>query len=196
MLFKRILLGGIGLAIVLLAFLWLPLWLRNVDHPLSASAAVDVCSYLTDGVLVTLPRLPETVARGMPGDPDTSKPACRLLLPAAQRTAPAPNLWVAVTTERMLNGGGGRPQRTDRFVDTWLKESEASGSTVTPVKGPWRRAAVIRDGLHVGKLGVLADDAGVVVWVNSEGVDEPVLVAFSEAITRSLRGQPTPAGAR
>jgi len=196
MLFKRILLGGIGLAIVLLAFLWLPLWLRNVDHPLSASAAVDVCAYLTDTVLVTLPRLPDKVTRGMPGNPDASKAACQVLLPAPERMAPAPNVWVAVTTERMLNGGGGRPQRTDRFVDTWLKETEVSGSAVTPLQGPWRRAAVIRDGLHVGKLGVLADDAGVVVWVNSEGIDESVLIAFSEALTRSLRGKPAPASAR
>lgn len=54
--FKRIILGGIGLAIVLLAFLAVPmLWLRNVDHALTASAAVDVCAYLTDTGLTTLP---------------------------------------------------------------------------------------------------------------------------------------------
>ena len=67
MLFKRIFLGGIGLAIVWLIFLTVPLWLRNVDHPLTANGAVDVCAYLSDTVLATLPQTPEAVARGVPG---------------------------------------------------------------------------------------------------------------------------------
>ena len=68
-----------------------------------------------------------------------------------------------VTTERMLNTPGQRPVRTDRFVDTWIKESGASGSDVTPLQGPWRRGAVIRDQGHPERVSLLADDAGVVV---------------------------------
>jgi len=194
-LFKRILLGGIGLAIVWLVFLTVPLWLRNVDHPLAANAAVDVCAYLGDTVLATLPRRPESIARGVPGDPDAGKPACHVVLPAASGSATeTPDLVVMVSTERMLTVDR-RPQRTDRVVDTWLKESGASGSEVTPVKGPWRRAAVIQEPMRPGKLGLLADDAGIVVWIMGQDVDPAAFVAFGEAVTRALRGKPAAATA-
>jgi hypothetical protein len=154
-LFKQIFLGGIGLAIVLLMFLVVPLWLRNVDHPLTANAAVDVCAYLSDTVLATLPQMPATVERGLPGEPDTGKPACHVVLPSPSGSATrAPGIWVMVETERMLTVDR-RPQRTDRFVDTWLKESDASGSEVTPVKGPWRRAAVIHDSMRHSRRALL-----------------------------------------
>jgi hypothetical protein len=196
MLFKRILLGGIGLAIVWLVFLTVPLWLRNVDHPLAANAAVDVCAYLGDTVLVTLPRRPESIVRGAPGDPDTGKPACQVVLPPASgRATETPNIVVMVSTERMLTADR-RPVRTDRFVDTWLKESGASGSEVTPVKGPWRRAAVIQEPMRPGKLGLLADDAGVALWVTGQDIDAAAFVAFCEAVTRALRGKPATAAAR
>jgi hypothetical protein len=196
MLFKQIFLGGIGLAIVLLIFLTVPLWLRNVDHPLTANAAVDVCAYLSDTVLATLPQVPEAVARGVPGEPDTRMSACHVVLPSSSGSATrAPGIWVAVETERMLTVDR-RPTRTDRVVDTWLKESGASGSEVTPVKGPWRRAAVIHNSMRPGELSLLADDAGVVVWVNGQGIDQTALVAFSEAITRGLREKPVTAAAR
>ena len=41
--FKRIFYSGIGLSIVLLIFMVVPKWLRNVDHPLTALNKVDVC---------------------------------------------------------------------------------------------------------------------------------------------------------
>lgn len=193
---KGIFYGGIGIAIVGLLFLVVPLWLRNVDHPLTADAAVDVCAYVSDAVIGTLPRAPATIERGVPGESDPGKPACRLELPAADDAEESSNVWVMVTTERMLNTGQHRPLRTDRFVDTWLKESAVSGSEVTPVQGPWRRGAVIRDQGHPERLGLLADDAGVVVWVNAEGIEYPAFTAFAEAITRGLRGKPGAAAPR
>ena len=188
---KGIFYGGIGIAIVGLLFLVLPMWLRNVDHPLTAHAALDVCAYMSDDAVIgTLPRKPETIARGLPGKSDPAEPACRLALPpASDDDESPPSIWVAVTTERMLNVGH-RPVRTDRFVDTWLKESAVSGSDVTPVQGPWRRGAVIRDPGHPERLSLLADDAGGVVWVNAEGIEYPAFTAFAEAITRGLRGKP------
>src|SRR5438094_9619089 len=142
--FKRIFYSGIGLSIVLLMLLVVPKWLRGVDHPLTSAAAVDVCAYMSDAAHNTLPE-PIKVLRGYPGEKDTGKPVCHALLPApSSRDVPAPNVVVAVTTERMTTFEG-RTQRTDRFVDTWLAESKASGSEVTPLQGPWRRAAVIRD---------------------------------------------------
>ena len=191
---KRIFYSGIGLAIVLLLFLLLPLWLRNVDHPLTALAAVDVCAYLNDAVRGTLPEPPVSVAPGYPGEQDADKSVCHAELPESSVSdAPAPLVWVAVTTERMLSAGG-RPQRTDRVVDVWLAESRASGSEVTPVKGPWRRGAVLREPGRPGKISLLADDAGVVVWVNAQGVDYPAFVAFAEAVTRALRAKPAGKG--
>jgi len=195
-LLKRILLGGIGLAIVWLSFLTVPLWLRNVDHPLMASQVVDVCTYLDDAVLKTLPDPPDKVSRGILGNPDKSQPACTLeweLPDWKPRSAKAPNLWVGVTTERMLNSFGGRPQRTDKYVDTWLKEAAASGSEVSPLKGAWRRGALMHDSMHKDRISVLADDAGVAVLVVSQGIDEESIVAFSEAITKALKAKRPPA---
>jgi hypothetical protein len=187
MLVKRIFLGGIGLALAWLVLLTVPMWLRSVDHPLTANATVDVCAYLSDTVLAALPQAPEVVARGVPGEPNTRMSACHVILPSSSGgPSRAPGIWVAVETERMLTVDR-RPQRTDRVVDTWLQESGASGSIVTPVKGPWRRAAIIQDPMHPGKLSLLADDAGVVVWVNGQGIDQTVFVAFAGAITRGLR---------
>ena len=191
---KRIFYSGIGLTIVLLLFLMLPLWLRNVDHPLTARAAIDVCAYLSDAARDTLPEPPVNVAPGFPGGRDTGEPVCHAELPTSSTSdAAVPNVWVVVTTERMLSAEG-RPQRTDRFVDRWLAEARVSGTEVTPLKGPWRRGAVLRDSARPGKLGLLADDAGVVVWVNGQGVEYPAFVAFAEAVTRGLRAKPAGKG--
>jgi hypothetical protein len=184
---NRILLGGIGIVLAGLLFLALPMWLRNVDHPLTAAAAVDVCSYMSDAVLGTLAQSPTDVARGVPGEPDDGKPACHVDLSPLER-GEARGVWAMVTTERMLSTGG-RPQRTDRFVEVWLKESAAAGNDVTPVEGPWRRAALIRDRLHPQRLSLLADDAGAVVWVNGRGIENAALVAFAAEITRALRSK-------
>jgi hypothetical protein len=191
-LFKRILYGGIGIAIVWLVFLAVPLmWLRDVDHPLMAQAAVDVCSYMSDPVLAKLPKLPDAVKRGVPGEKDTGKPACSLEWPEPKDGTGTPSLWAMVTTERMLNaGGGGRPARTDKFTDTWLRESAASGYEVTEIKGPWRRAALMRMKLKPEEVSLLADDAGLVVWINGRGIDDAPFVAFSEAFTKGLRDKP------
>jgi len=193
-LFKRILYGGIGIAIVWAMFLAVPLWLRNVNHPLmTANDAVDLCAYMSGAVLATLPRAPEKIAAGIPNEPSAQiKPVCSAELPAQSRDDKrGPYIWFAVTSERMLNvGGGGRPARTDKFVDTWLKESAVSGSDVTPLKGPWRRGAVIRERHHPNKLSLLADDAGVVLWINSQDIEEAAFVAFSEAIAKALRAKP------
>jgi hypothetical protein len=187
---KRIFYSGIGLATVLLLFLVLPLWLRNVDHPLAVQASIDVCAYFSDAVLDTLPQRPAAVARGYPGEKDASKPVCHADLPRARASdARAPNVWVGVTTERMLSAGG-RPQRTDRYVETWLTEARMSGGEVTPVTGPWRRGAVIRESGHPEKLGLLADDAGVVIYVNGQGIEDPAFLAFAEALARGLRAKP------
>jgi len=136
--FKRIFYSGIGLAIVLLIFMVVPKWLRNVDHPLTALNTVDVCAYLTDAARATLPE-PIKVERGFPGEKDTGQPVCHAVLGSSPRDPSAPNVVVGVTTERMLTFEG-RRQPVDRYVDTWLRESTASGSEVTPLKGPWRRA--------------------------------------------------------
>ena len=50
--------------------------------------------------------------------------------------------------------------------------------------------------MHPGKLSLLADDAGIVLWVNGQGIDQTAFVAFSEAITRGLRDKPATAAAR
>lgn len=193
MLGKRILYGGIGIAIVWLAFLVVPIWLRGVDHPLQARDRVDVCAYLTAEVLASLPPSPLAPAPGVPGEEDTGKPACRVEWPAGDDGA-ARGVWVMVTTERMLTADR-RPVRTDRFVETWLAEARASGTEVTPVKGPWRRGALLREPRRPDRLGLLADDAGVVVWINGQGIDEPAFVAFAEALGPRLRAKPPPAGA-
>ena len=192
MLFKRILYGGIGIAIVWLVFLVVPLmWLRDVDHPLMAQAAVDVCAYISDAILAKLPELPETVTRGMPGDKDTSKPACSLEWPELKDGAKGPRLWAGVTTERMLNTpGGGRPMRTDKFADTWLRESAASGYEVTEIKGPWRRAGLMHMKGKPDAASLLAEDSGLVVYIDSHGIEDAPFVAFSEAFTKGLRGKP------
>ena len=193
MLFKRILYGGIGIAIVWLLFLTVPLWLRNVDHPLKAVAPVDVCAHFKEWVLATLPRPPETIDPRIPGEAASPAMAvCSAELPPISRDDERkPYVWVSVTSERMMNAGG-RPARTDRFVDTWLKESAASGSEVTPRKGPWQRGALIKDKARPRKLSLLADDAGVVLWINAQDIDEPAFIAFSEAIANALRGRPPP----
>jgi len=190
-LFKRILYGGIGIAIVWLMFLTVPLWLRNVNHPLTANAVIDACAYFTDAVLATLPRPPEKISAGIPGEPQTSfKGACSAELPPESRVDKRKYyVWVAVTSERML-GGDRQPVRTDKFVDLSLKESAVSGSDVTPLKGPWRRGALIIERGRPNKLSLLADDAGVVLWINAQDIEEPAFVAFSEAIAKALRAKP------
>ena len=88
----------------------------------------------------------------------------------------------------------GRRQPVDRYVDTWLRESTASGSEVTPLKGPWRRAGVIREKARPAKLSLLADDGGVAVLVMAQNVEYPVFVTFAEAVTKGLRAPPGKGG--
>jgi hypothetical protein len=134
------------------------------------------------------------MAPGYPGEAAASRTACQLELPAPSDDEAGPKVWVSVMTERMLSATGGRPQRTDRTVDVWLAESGVSGSEVTPVKGPWRRGAVLTERGRPGQLSLLADDAGVVVWVNGQDVEYAAFVAFAEAVTRSLRAKPAGKG--
>src|SRR5258706_1115021 len=120
MLDKRIFYSGIGLAIVLLLFMVLPLWLRNVNvnHPLTAQASIDVCAYLDEKVQDTLSERPVATVRAYPGEKEEGKPICRFdLPPASARDAGVHNVWVRVSTERMMTSEGS-PQRTDRVVDT------------------------------------------------------------------------------
>ena len=192
--FKRIFYSGIGLAIVLLIFMVVPKWLRNVDHPLTALNTVDVCAYLSEAARATLPE-PIKVERGFPGEKDTGQPVCHAVLGSSPRDASPPNVVVGVTTERMLTFEG-RRQPVDRYVDTWLRESTASGSEVTPLKGPWRRAAVIREKARPANLSLLADDGGVAVLVTAQNVEYPVFVAFAETVTKGLRAKPPGKGGR
>src|SRR5262245_28771144 len=169
-------------------FLAVPMmWLRNVDHPLMANATVDVCAYMNDAGLATLPRPPKSIAPRIPGEGASTMQVCGVeLSPASALDERTSNVWVAVTPERLLTYDR-RPGRTDKFVDTWLKESAASGSEVTPLKGPWRRGAIIRERHRTNRISLLADDAGVVLWINAQDIDEPAFVAFSEAIAKALR---------
>jgi len=192
--FKRIFYSGIGLAVVLLMFMVVPKWLRNVDHPLTALNTVDVCAYLSEAARATLPQPPVKVERGFPGEKDTGQPVCHAML-SASSSRDAPNVVVGVTTERMLTFEG-RRQPVDRYVDTWLRESTASGNEVTPLKGPWRRAAVIREKARPANLSLLADDAGVAVLVTAQSVEYPAFVAFAEAVTKGLRAKPPGTGGR
>jgi hypothetical protein len=189
-LLKRILYGGIGIAVVWLIFISLPvMWLRNVNHPLLAVDPVDVCAYFNEAVLATLPRAPEKIAPQIPDEPtNPMKSMCGAVLPPESRTDPRnPFIWASVSSERSL-----RRMRTDAFVDTWLKESAASGNDVTPLKGPWRRGALIKERGRPGRITLLADDAGVVLWINARDIDEPAFVAFAEAMALNLRGKLKP----
>jgi hypothetical protein len=110
----------------------------------------------------TLPE-PIKVDRGFPGEKDTGQPVCHAVLGSSPRDPSAPNVVVGVTTERMLTFEG-RRQAVDRYVDTWLRESTASGSEVTPLKGPWRRAGVIREKARPAKLSCWRTTAALPCW--------------------------------
>ena len=180
--------GGIGLALVLAVILALPLWLANANHPLAARTAVDVCAMLEDTLLVALPEPPAKVERRVPGFADAGSAAsCYAELPGPSGTAPgARHAWVAVTTQRMLSTDG-RAAHTDRFVETWLAEAQADGTSVEQLAGPWRHAALLRGPRNERRIDLLAHDAGVVLWFSGQGIGRDSLVAFATAATRRLR---------
>ena len=179
--FKRIFYSGIGLSIVLLIFMVVPKWLRNVDHPLTALNKVDVCPYLSDAARATLPE-PIKVDRGFPGEKDTGQPVCHAVLGSSPRDPSAPNVVVGVTTERMLTFEG-RRQPVDRYVDTWLRESTASGGEVTPLRvhgaGPRHSREADRKTFPAGGRRRRR--------LNGTRRQYPVFVAFAEAVTRVAR---------
>ena len=185
---NRVHLGGIGLAVALLAFMVIPLMLRNANHPLSGNTTVDVCALLQGSALEALGETPVAVEARLPGEKVDGKPVCTAEL-AIARTGDPPrfaSVWIA--TQRMM-ATEGRPVATDRVVETWLKESKASGSTVSPVKGKWRNAGLIGNPRDERKLTLLIDDAGVMINITGEGVPRDAMLAFGEAATRSLRGK-------
>jgi len=176
--------GGIGLIFVLAAFLVIPLWTRNANHPLSGRTAIDVCGLLEDAMLMKLPEPPVKRQSQFPGQVGTAPAVCFAELPAADG---APRfVQVAVTTQRMLSAEG-RAAKTDRFVETWLAEAEVDGAELEPVAGPWRRAALVRERRGQRKLDLLADDAGVVLWISSRGLDRQSVLSLAEAAARRLR---------
>jgi hypothetical protein len=188
--FSRLYYGGFGLLVVALGLLLLPKWMSSGDHPLVGLTDVDVCAKLGDLMRTGLPETPVQVETGIRGQKQPGMDVCYAELPGAGGAAAHERyVWVSVTTQRQLSKGAGRAVGTDRYVDTWLSEVKASGSTVTPVKGAWRRAALIHPPGSGQGAEVLVDDAGVMLLVKGAGVADGTLVAFADAAARRLRGR-------
>jgi hypothetical protein len=188
--FSRLYYGGFGLLVVALGLLLLPRWMSSGDHPLVGLTDVDVCAKLGDLMRTGLPETPVQVETGIRGQKQSGMDICYAELPGADGAAAHERyVWVSVTTQRQLSKGAGRGVATDRYVDTWLSEVKASGSTVTPVKGAWRRGALIHPPGSGRGAEVLVDDAGVMLLVKGVGVADNALVALADAAARRLRGR-------
>lgn len=179
---------GIGLAAVLLILLGMPLWQGWRAHPLASAVDVDVCALLRDGAMRELLEAPTNITSGMPGvapSPQTD-PACHLEL-AGDDALATRFVTVTLITEAGLARHGGR-QRSERFVETWLAEAAASGTSVRELSGSWRRGAWMdASGRSPAVAQLLLDDDGVVWWIRSAGVAQARLAAFASAAANSAR---------
>lgn len=181
---------GLGMLAILLVLLGIPLWQGWRGHPLAASEHIDVCALVRAAPLRELLEAPGDMVAGMPGAAagETADPTCHVEL---ARDAEAADGARFVTTVLMTERGlarGGRRQGSQAFVETWLAEARASGSRVEDVPGPWRGAALVRPASpDMPGLQLLADDAGVILWFRSAGVEPKLLTAFAGATARAAR---------
>src|SRR4051812_12592671 len=181
-------LGGIGIVIALFIFLLLPLMTRNANHPLSGETKLDLCQVLGDDVFARMPETPVRVEGRLPNEKDEGKPVCTAYFPVERRGDPSRFVWVWVQTQRMMVFEGRAPP-TDRVVETWITESKVSGSDIARVKGPWRSAAFITEPLRPGQIGLLVDDAGVMLNIHAQGLERDAVMTFGDAVARKLRAR-------
>jgi hypothetical protein len=179
---------GIGLAAVLLILLGMPLWQGWRAHPLASALDADVCALLQAGATRELLEAPARIEAGMPGMASSpqSDPACHIELAGDDANASRSVTAVLITEAGMARRGD--RQRSERFVETWLAEAKAGGSSIREASGPWRHGAWIDGPARTPALAqLLLDDAGVIWWFQAEGVEQARMAAFAATAARAAR---------
>jgi hypothetical protein len=175
------------LLLILTGLIVIPLKWMKPGHPLASEDKFDLCRVVQDGAVQQLPSPPLQLQATIPelrkqNPPD---PSCYISLAGNDAETPS-HVWVTAMTQRTLALTGIR-QKTDAYVDIWLKESAAVGYVVTPIEGPWRRAAVYHLPTSPQAEQLLADDDGVILWFNALNVGTAEFQAFAAATARRLR---------
>lgn len=163
--------GGLAL-LGALSLLLLPPLLRNkeISHPRSSEQGIDLCALLPEP---PAPLLGATRRRGTGGST-----LCEFSGGAADAA-----MTVGMVTTREASAAG--PQRTSAIYGTWLKEVVADGvADVREQPGDWAKASSYRD---TRRNHVLIEDHGVLLMLNSTGLDAAALLAYARTATAALR---------
>lgn len=168
-----------GAVLVAVPFLWFPVG----SHPLSGQERIDLCASIDERPLRALPY--ELMAREEIRMQDGSPAQCLLEL-GFHGLGDTGNVELTVTllTQAVLNKSGSYMD-TEKYWQTFIAESRASGSEVENRSGPWRNGALLRQ--LDGELWLLAEDRGVVIWLRAYKLERAELFAFADALVERLR---------
>ena len=169
--------GGLVLLGLLLILVAVPLLRhgRGMGHPLAGSQRTDLCPLL--------PRPPAMLvgATHAPQPGELHAATCEFRTADGQAA-----LRASLSSTRQLSAGG--PVRTDKFFDTWEKESAAStGTPMRDLPGVGNMAFAYRDGQR--NL-VVVEDHGVMLVFESRLLEAPALEAWAQAATLAIRASP------
>jgi hypothetical protein len=172
--------GGLLLLVLLAILLAAPLLRHGAgSHPLSASLRSDLCPLLPD------PPAPLSRSSVRVGAVNAGAASCEFLDAGGQT-----GLIVSLTSTRQASLQS--PARTDRIYEVWVKEVAAStGNPVSELAGDWAMGSAYRDG---DRQLVLAEDGGVLLYLDSRALDAATLAAYARAVAISLRKAATERG--
>lgn len=172
--------GGLLLLILLAILLAAPLLRHGVgSHPLSATLRSDLCPLLPD------PPAPLSRSSVRLSDVNAGAASCEFLDAGGQ-----PALLVSLTSTRQASVQ--EPVRTDRMYEVWVKEVAAStGNPVSELPGPWAMGSAYRDN---DRQLVLAEDGGVLLYLDSRALDAATLAAYAREVAGGLRKAATERG--
>lgn len=178
---------GLGLLIVLVIMLVaVPRLMRGGEHPLAATASFDLCAKLSEGVWLPLTDKPGRALAQPPGA-TAAESACYMELRRTRGYGPPDReVTIFVTTHALLRREGGRGG-TQRYYETFVAETRASGWTAEEVQGPWKAATYLANETVPSQTQLLAEDDGAMIMVVARGIARDDLIAFSSAVARRLR---------
>jgi len=178
---------GVGVLLfgvmALLATLWL---IRPGDHPLAGTVELSLCDRLDENALLALAGGADIIVhREVPPSAAWGE-SCRLTFTTVNSSVAMPReVLVSVMTTAQMRRISGMRSDTQRYVETFVAESRASGMQVEPAVGPWREGWLMHQGESSAML--IAEDRGVVLIVNTQMVPRERLLPFIENLALQLQ---------
>jgi hypothetical protein len=104
---------------------------------------------------------------------------------AGANSARRAGLLASLQSVAMMRRAMGHRMDTLRMVETFEAESRASGWHSAAIDGPWRVAWLLSSDNGDGML--IAEDDGVVLLLNAQGIDPNLLPSLASSLAERLR---------